>query len=77
MESAYELAVERTPVSSANVVNIVVSVGCGKSAVYNVYRRGPSTLPCGTPAAIGWSGEEAAPYTTKNSPLCRYLAIKS
>lgn len=39
-------------VSSAKVLRIVLS-DWGRSAVYNVYRNGPSMLPWGTPESIG------------------------
>jgi hypothetical protein len=38
-------------VSSANVAVSVLSIS-GTSAVNIRYKRGPSTLPCGTPARI-------------------------
>lgn len=43
---------ERMAVSSAKVA-IVVLLVCGMSAVNIRYRKGPSTLPCGTPALMG------------------------
>ena len=39
-------------VSSAKVLRIVLS-DCGRSAVYNVYNKGPGMLPWGTPESIG------------------------
>jgi hypothetical protein len=42
----------KTAVSSAKVA-AVVRLSVGKSAVYNRYRTGPRTLPCGTPDSIG------------------------
>ena len=38
--------------SSAKVLRIVLS-DFGRSAVYNVYNRGPRMLPCGTPESTG------------------------
>lgn len=35
----------------------------GISAVYNVYSKGRSTLPCGTPAAIGLVEDDTSPYS--------------
>lgn len=48
-------------VSSAKVAGMVVSVGLGRSVVKRIYKKGPSTPPCGTPAWIGWRGDEAVP----------------
>jgi hypothetical protein len=51
-------SVAKTAVSSAKVA-VVVSGEVGRSAVYRSYRRGPRTLPWGTPA-----------FTGKNSVYC-------
>ena len=39
-------------VPSAKVLRIVLC-DCGRSAVYNVYNKGPRMLPWGTPESIG------------------------
>jgi hypothetical protein len=33
----------------------------GRSAVYSKYNMGPNTLPCGTPACIGYKVDVACP----------------
>jgi hypothetical protein len=45
-------SVVKMAVSSAKVLRMVFS-DWGRSAVYNVYRNGPSMLPWGTPESIG------------------------
>jgi hypothetical protein len=50
-------------VSSAKVLRMVVDVW-GISAVYNVYRRGPRMLPCGTPECIIIGDELTLLYET-------------
>jgi hypothetical protein len=51
-------SVTKTAVSLAKIA-VVVSGEVGRSAVYRRYRRGPRTLPWGTPTftAGGYSGE--------------------
>jgi hypothetical protein len=46
-------------VPSANVVIRVLSVS-GTSAVNIKYRGGLETLPCGTPARIGWYADSSS-----------------
>ncbi|EDV98659.1 GH22417 [Drosophila grimshawi] len=51
LQAVVELA--RNTVSSAHVASSVfLATGIGKSAVYNVHKAGPRTLPCGTPALM-------------------------
>jgi hypothetical protein len=47
-------------VSSANVA-VIVPGDVGRSAVYSRYKSGPNTLPCGTPALMGVSGDCSVP----------------
>ena len=49
---------------SSAYVATVTSLLIGRSAVYKVYRTGPSTLPCGTPDLIGWHSDISCPYRT-------------
>jgi hypothetical protein len=57
-------------VSSAKVAT-VVCLSVGKSAVYNRYKTGPSTLPCGTPDSISTRDVYSSSYFT-----WKYLSLK-
>ena len=50
----------RIAVSSANV-DIWVLLFVGISEVNIKYKKGPSMLPCGTPAVIGWGELRKSP----------------
>ena len=60
---------ESTAVSSANVP-IMIPLVKGISEVKRLYKIGPSTLPCGTPACISLRELESSPCRTRK---CRFV----
>jgi hypothetical protein len=63
-------SVAKTAVSSAKVA-VVVSGEVGRSAVYIRYKRGPRTLPWGTPAFTGKSSVYCCATLTWKCLACR------
>ena len=77
MQSSCVFMGRKIKLSSANsLVEEPAEMDSGRSLIYSKKRRGPRTVPCGTPEETGTESEEAPSSTTRCVLLVKKAVIQ-